>query len=325
MAVFTPITETEIAQLESDYPIGKVHSFTGIIEGIQNSNFHIHSDSGRYILTLFEQDNVIADLPFFLALMTHLAAHGFSSPQPIARQDGALLSELAGRPAALVSFLSGTGLSNIKPHHCYAFGKQMAALHHIGLQFDKIRENDLSQKYWAAMFAPLKQNANQIAADITPDIATEISSQLAYLSAHWPSDLPRGIIHGDLFPDNVFFQGQDVAGIIDFYFACTDFLAYDIAISLNSWCFEDDHNFNVSKAQNLLAGYQSVRPLREAELAALPILARGAAMRFLLTRLHDWLHGDENALIHPKPPLEYLRRLRFHNNTHQPADYGIIK
>lgn len=322
MAVFTPIDDAMLEAFLADYALGTLTQFRGIQAGVQNSNFIVETDDGKFILTIYEDTATGVkpdDLPYFLTLMQHLAGNGLDCPTPMARRDGALLGQLAGKPAALVSFLQGRGTVTPKPQHCRNAGAALAQMHLAGAGFAMHRPNDQGPANWQALFDACKARADEV----TPGLGDLISGELTYLRAHWPEDLPMGVIHADLFPDNVFFIEREVTGLIDFYFACHDIWAYDLAIMLNAWCFEADVNFNITKARALLAGYQSVRPMSQAEIAALPVLARGAAMRFLTTRLHDWLNRPEDALLVPKNPVDYLRRLRFHRHVKSAADYGL--
>lgn len=319
MAVYTNLSDGDLAELLADYDIGQAVSLKGIAEGVENSNYLLTTQQGKYILTLYEKRVNPEDLPFFLHLMEHLAAKGVSCPLPMPRRDGALLSQAAGRPAAIISFLDGMSYRRPTVAHCREMGIAMAELHLAGADFDMRRDNSLSVNSWPPLFEASRDRADEI----HPGLEQEISSEMMRLQRDWPSGLPQGIIHGDLFADNVFFLGDRLSGIIDFYFACTDALAYDLAIVLNAWCFEADVNFNITKAQALFGGYQSVRKLSTAEIEALPVLASGAAMRFLLTRLYDWFNHVEGALVKPKNPLDYMRRLRFHNRAVAASDYGV--
>jgi homoserine kinase type II len=319
MAVYTDVGDDELRAFAACYDIGAVLSCKGIAEGVENSNFLVTTECGNFILTLYEKRVQPADLPFFIALMEHLASRGVPCPTPLKGRDGVALRALCGRPAALVTFLSGMWPRRIQPFHCAELGRALADLHRAGASFAAARTNDLSLAGWRR----LEQSCAARAAEIRPGLAEEIGTELDRLEAAWPRDLPRGVIHADLFPDNVFFREREISGLIDFYFACTDFLAYDLAICLNAWCFESDGSLNVTKARLLLDGYRRVRPLSAAELAALPLLARGAALRFLLTRLYDWLNQAEGALVRPKDPLEFLRRLRFHRTVDGVGGYGL--
>jgi homoserine kinase type II len=319
MAVYTEVSDQELTAFVAGYDLGELISFKGIAEGVENTNYLVQTEKGSFILTLYEKRVAPADLPFFLALMEHLAGQGIACPTPIHGKDGLALRQLCGRPAALVTFLSGMWPRRITPEHCAGLGEAMARMHLAAHDFPLERVNDLSVAGWKRLFEKLQGRADKI----RPGIEAEIAEELAWIEEYWPRGLPTGIVHADLFPDNVFFLGQALSGLIDFYFSCTDFLAYDIAVCLNAWCFEADSSFNVTKARRLLAAYRRVRPLSLPEIEALPRLARGAALRFLLTRLYDWLNTPQGALVRPKDPLEFARRLRFHRGTTGPAAYGI--
>jgi homoserine kinase type II len=319
MAVYTHITDDDLSDFLTQYDIGALTSFSGIAEGVENSNFLVRTTTGTYILTLYEKRVDPNDLPFFLGLMGHLSAGGRSCPTPIRARDGKALKELNGRPAAMVTFLEGVWPRRIQPGHCRSLGAAMAAMHLAGASFDMRRPNALSVESWRPLLASCRLPEREI----YHALHNELNVELGRLENGWPTDLPTGVIHADMFPDNVFFLQEDVSGIIDFYFACTDILVYDLAICLNAWCFEADGSFNVTKARLMIASYRQVRPLSAPELAALPILARGSAMRFLLTRLYDWLNQPEGALVKPKDPMEYLKKLRFHQQVTSPSAYGI--
>ena len=320
MAVYTDVSAEDLERFLAGYELGPLLSYKGIAEGVENSNFLIHTGTGYYILTLYEKRVAAADVPFFLALMEHLATHGITCPQPVKARNGETLGRLCGRPAAIVTFLEGMWMRHPDAGHCAAVGEALAHMHLAGAEFALRRRNALSVTDWR----PLFEQADGRADSVRPGLRAAIDSELAELEASWPRDLPQGVIHADLFPDNVFFLGDKLSGLIDFYFACTDTLAYDVAICLNAWCFEPDHSFNVTKARSLLASYIRSRPLTAAELGALPLLARGAAVRFLLTRLVDWLNVPPGALMQPKDPLEYFRKLRFHQKVKSVRDYGLL-
>jgi len=319
LAVYTDITEIDLKQFLSQYEVGELTSYKGIAEGVENTNFLLHTTKDPLILTLYEKRVEKSDLPFFLGLMQHLADRGLNCPLPLPRNDGALLGELSGRPAALISFLEGMWLRKPEAKHCREVGAALAKMHIAGEGFDIKRPNALSLEGWVSLWAKSAERADEVEVGLQDEIAGELD----FLSANWPKNLPSGVIHADLFQDNVFFLGDTLSGLIDFYFACNDMLAYDVSICLNAWCFEKDGAYNVTKGKALLEGYQSVRPLSADELAALPILARGSALRFFLTRLYDWLTTPEGALVVKKDPLEYLRKLRFHAKVESVADYGI--
>jgi homoserine kinase type II len=319
LAVYTDITEDELAAFLAEYDVGRLLSYKGIAEGVENSNFLLHLSDASYILTLYEKRVARGDLPFFLGLMEHLAEKGLSCPLPVHRRDGALLGELAGRPAAVISFLEGMWLRRPKARHCRAVGEALARMHIAGADFPLNRKNALTVDNWRPLWMMSRDRAETVARGLVE----EIEAELAFLEDKWPGDLPSGVIHADLFPDNVFFLGDSLSGLIDFYFACNDLLAYDVAVCLNAWCFEKDGSFNITKGMAFLDGYDAVRRLGPAERQALPLLARGSALRFFLTRLYDWLTTPEGALVVKKDPMEYLRRLRFHRRIGSAAEYGL--
>lgn len=320
MAVYTDIGEAELAEFLARYDIGTLTSYKGIAEGVENSNYMVHTSKGTFFLTLYEKRVNREDLPFFLGLMRHLAANGVRCPVPIEPREGELIGELAGRPAAIISFIEGMWPRRPTVEHCRATGEALARMHLAGAGFTMTRPNALSVAGWRALWEKARDSADEV----EPGLQTEAEADLSHLEAAWPRDLPVGTIHADLFADNVLFLGMD-PGIIDFYFACTDYLAYDVAICLNAWCFERDHSFNLTKGTALLGGYTSLRPLSEAEVSALPTLAHGAALRFMLTRLYDWVNTPAGSLVVKKDPLEYLRRMRFHRRVSSAAEYGLSR
>ncbi|HXX03596.1 MAG TPA: homoserine kinase [Xanthobacteraceae bacterium] len=320
MAVYTDVAAEDLAPFLAGYDIGELLTYKGIAEGVENSNFLVHTSRGYFILTLYERRVAERDLPFFLGLMEHLASRGITCPQPVKNRAGQALGRLAGRPAAIVTFLEGIWVRRPSAVHTAALGEALARLHLAGADFAMRRDNALSVAGWRQLFAQCGDRANEVQRDLKSVLAAELDM----LEREWPHGLPQGVIHADLFPDNVFFLGDRLSGLIDFYFACTDTLVYDVAICLNAWCFEADHSYNVTKGRALLASYARTRPLSGPEWDKLPLLARGAALRFLLTRLVDWLDVPPGALVRPKDPIEYLRKLRFHQTVKSPRDYGII-
>ena len=321
MAVYTDVAADELAEFLSAYDIGELLSYKGIAEGVENSNFLLHTSAGHFILTLYEKRVAKDDLPFFLGLMAHLASHGINCPQPVKNKNGEALSALAGRPAAIINFLEGIWPRKPNVAHCAGVGQALAKMHLAGRDFSMSRANALSVSGWRPLFEAAASRADEVQHGLRAFISTELD----YLADDnvWPKNLPQGVIHADLFPDNVFFLGERLSGIIDFTFACTDMLAYDVAICLNAWCFESDYSFNVTKARAFLGAYGRERELSEAEQNALPLLARGAALRFLLTRLVDFLNVPPGALVRPKDPLEYFRKLRFQQSVNSMRDYGV--
>jgi homoserine kinase type II len=319
VAVYTDIGAEELTAFLLGYGLGELLSYKGIAEGVENSNFLVHTSNGYFILTLYEKRVAASDLPFFLGLMEHLANGGLTCPQPVKNRDGHVLGEVAGRPAAVVTFLDGMWVRRPTAWHCAKVGEALANLHLAGSNFRMRRTNALSLAGWRSLYGACRDEANTV----QPDLQRFLAAELDHLEQLWPRVLPQGVIHADLFPDNVFFLGNKLSGLIDFYFACTDTLAYDVAICLNAWCFELDHSYNVTKGRALLQAYSKVRPLGSAEQEALPILCRGAALRVLLTRLVDWLDVPPGALVKPKDPLEYFRKLRFHQAVVSASYYGV--
>ena len=319
MAVYTEVSDDELTAFIASYGLGALLSYKGIAEGVENTNYLVHADKGPVFLTLYEKRVAPDDLPFFLGLLEHLGNAGINCPTPVRDTQGRMLRTLAGRPAALVTFLEGVWIRRPQPSHCLAVGQALARLHLAGSGFERTRANALGLAGWRPLYERFRSRADRIA----PGLSATIEEELDHLEALWPAGLPQGIIHADLFPDNVFFLGDKLSALIDFYFACNDALAYDVAVTLNAWCFESDNAFNLTKGQALLDGYQSVRALTPAETEALPLLARGAALRFLLTRAHDWLYTSSDALVHPKDPTEYLRKLRFHRTVRAAREYGL--
>jgi homoserine kinase type II len=321
MAVYTEVTDADLAVFLADYDLGRVLALKGIAEGVENSNYLLHVDAGYFILTLYEKRVDERNLPFFLGLMEHLAARGLTCPQPVRDRSGAAFGRLAGRPAAIVTFLEGIWRGRPDVKRCAALGEALAKLHQAGADFGDARANALGLGAWPALFEQIRARAD----DPHPGVAALIEQELVFLQKNWPANLPWGVIHADLFPDNVLFLGEKISGLIDFYFACADQLAYDLAICLNAWCFEPDCSLNITKAMALLNAYERIRALKPEEVEALPILVRGAALRFTLTRLVDWLNVPPGALVHPKDPLEYIRKLQFHQKIGSSRELGLLR
>ena len=319
MAVYTDFSDDEFEAFMAGYDLGAVISVKGIAEGVENSNYLLATARGQFILTLYEKRVDPADLPFFLGLMEHLARGGITCPLPVHDRKGNALGRLAGRPAAIVTFLTGVSVRRPRADHCAEVGRALAHLHIAGDGFALTRRNALSVGGWRPLFTGCAGRADEVHAGLAADIVRELD----HLEACWPDNLPVGVIHADLFPDNVFFLANRLSGLIDFYFACNDMLAYDVAICINAWCFEADGALNITKSHALLSGYTGVRPLSHSESDALPLLCRGSALRFLLTRLYDWLTVPEGALVVPKDPIEYYKKLRFHRGVTDAAGYGL--
>jgi homoserine kinase type II len=308
MAVYTDISDTELEAFVADFDIGEAVSFKGIAEGVENSNFLLETRRGRYILTIYERRVRAEDLPFFLSLMQWLAQAGYPSAAPVADRAGSILKTVRGKPAALIAFLPGLSARRPTVAQCREAGEGLGWLHLASRGFAGRRANDLGQASWTPMAARLAPAAERL----KPGLAATIEADAAHVAARWPAGLPEGVVHADYFPDNVFFDAGRFAGTIDFYFAAWDALAYDIGVALNAWCFEADGSFNVTAARAFVDGYQRRRTLGARERAALPVLAHGAALRFFLTRLNDWGATPTGALVVPKDPLEYERKLAVH-------------
>jgi len=320
VAVYTKITEAELGNFLAKYELGNFIDLVEIAEGVENSNFVLVTREGRFILTIFERRVSVDDLPFFLNLMQYLSRSGVCCPVPIKARDGNILGEIHGKPAAVLTHLKGVSKANPEVGDCRALGGILAALHLAGQSFSEDRPNDLSLKDWPNLLTQIGADANALSKGIVSDLRNEIE----YLERSWPENLPQGIIHGDLFPDNVLFQDGDVSGVIDFYFSCQDFFAYDLAICLNSWSFGSGGLFDRKKSEAIISGYCQKRILSKNEYESLPVLCRGSALRFLLTRLYDWMNMPEAVMVKTKDPLEYYNKLRFHRSVCAADNYGFL-
>lgn len=314
MAVYTPLSDEQIAGFIAQYDVGDFVSATGIMQGVENTNYKIETTMGRYILTLYERRVDPADLPFFFAFTNHLVEHGVNGPKTLTGKDGALTRLIDGRPVALISFLDGADIAAdaIEPSHCQSLGGVVAKMHDAAASFIQTRANTLSLSGWAELVAATKDGADAV----EPGLAKLITDELEYLTRNWPAvdALPRGVVHADIFPDNVFFQNGVVSGVIDFYFSCDDFFAYDLALVINAWCFDDRNSLDDARWNALRSGYLAQRQVSETEWNALSLLCRGAALRILLTRLQAWINHPAGALVKPKDPKEYSAKLRWHQN-----------
>ena len=320
MAVYTDLSDEDLAALLAEFELGAASAFKGIAEGVSNSNFFLETDAGRFILTIFEKRAAPEDLPFFMDVMEHLAAHDFPAPRPLPAKRSGFLTNVRGKPACLVSFLSGVSPHKPNVAQCRAIGATLARLHAALKDFTGHRANALGPHAWAPMINPHMALSEQL----RPGLAASIEKDLSDIEAAkylWTS-LPQGVIHADLFPDNALLVGDEVKGVVDFYFACNDALAFDLATSLNAWCFERRGEYNITKGKALFAGYESVRPLSSEERDAIPLLARGAAIRFFATRIDDWAHTPPGALVKPHNPLDYADKLDFHRKAKGVEDYG---
>ncbi len=306
MAVYTDVTLKQAQQFLQKFDLSELTNIEQIKDGIENSNFILHTQSDRYILTLFEKRVLEAELPWFIALLTHLNNKQFPCPKPIPDKTAQTLKQLNQRPATIVSFLPGRCLeTNIQDNHCFQVGAMLAKLHVSAADFIPMRTNALGFQSWQDIFNKTAPSIDSIYSGWS----AKMQHGLENLLENWPTNLPMGVCHADLFIDNVFFTDNQLTGIIDFYFACNDFWAYDIAITLLDWTYTKSNTeavFHPNLAVQLLKGYQSVRSIEQQEYQALDSLAQGAAMRFLLTRCYDWVNTPKNALVKPKDPAEYM-------------------
>jgi homoserine kinase type II len=322
LAVYTELNKEQIIDFLKLYKIGKFISFNGITEGIENSNFYLETSNGKYILTIFEKRVDHNDIPFFINIMEYLSIRGFLCPTPILDIKKNYLQQLQNKPAIIVSFLNGISKTQTTNKDCFNVGCYMASMHLKSKNFLDKRENSLSISGWNQLINSCNQTiSTNTLNEIEPNILEEIKNSFNFCKEYWPKSLPQGFIHGDMFPDNVFFNNNKISGIIDFYFSCIDILAYDLAIAINAWCFDDELTFNNKKFESLIKGYSSIRKLNEEELFYLPLLSQAAAMRFLLTRLYDWVHTPKSASVIPKNPKEYITKLRYHRKIASDKNY----
>jgi homoserine kinase type II len=309
MAVYTHVSAEEMKRLLARYDVGTLVSAKGIAEGVENSNFLVDTSAGRFILTLYEKRVDAGDLPFFLSLLDHLADHGLAVPRALKDRDGVQVQEIAGRPGCLIEFLPGVSVSHPSPAQAEATGRALGEMHAAIADFPAKRANSLGPDGWSA----LAERCGPDLDGIKPGLAARVADELAFLAVHWPSDLPSAVVHGDLFPDNVLMLGDAVTGVIDFYFACTEIRAWDLAVTHAAWCFENDGTgFDAARGAAMIRGYDQAFGLSAQERAAFAVLARGACLRFLLTRAWDWLNTPPDAMVTRKDPLAFLRRLDFY-------------
>ena len=320
MAIYTKLSERNLKDFFLKYDLGKLLNYKGIEEGIENTNYFIQTNKGKFILTLYEKRVEEKDLPFFMGLMRNLFDANFPSPEPMINKNGNYITEISGKKAAVVSFLEGSAKKNLNPEDCYKVGVLTAKLHLTTKNLVQKRENKLSVDSWRKIYEKVRNDCSKI----HPNLTNTIEKNLDEIEKNWPKNIPSGIIHADLFPDNIFFKNNKLTGIIDFYFSCYDCYVFEIAICLNALCFEgfkENLSFNVTKAKKFIDGYSSVRKLTEIEKKSLKIFCQGAAMRFLLTRVFDYLNLTKGALVKIKDPVEYLKRLEFHNSVKDYKDY----
>jgi homoserine kinase type II len=320
MAVYTKLSKENVEEILSNYSIGQIKEFKGIEDGIENTNYFLLVDRKKYILTIYEKRVKSKDLPFFSDLMTGLDKENFSCPVPIKNKNNKTISVYKNKSLMIVSFLEGKAKKVLNPNNCRSLGREVARMHLITKNFKIQRQNDLSIKSWRKIFEQVKEKC----IDIHKDLPKLIESNLADVEKNWPKNLPKGIIHADLFSDNIFFKDEKFNGIIDFYFSCNDFYALEIAICFNALCFDgskENLSFNVTKAKNFMSGYSQLRKLNDNEKESIKVLSQGSALRFLLTRVFDAINTVEGAIVKVKDPMEYLVRLEFHKNSKSFEDY----
>ena len=320
MAVYTQISIDELNLFLSKYNIDKINEFSGIKGGTSNSNYLLTADNKKFILTIFEERTNQENLPFYFDLMNHLNAHDIKCPEVIKDKQGNFSNSIKQKHAVITSFLTGSSLEKIKPIHCSNLGLTIAKMHNASEKLNIKRENELGFDKLDIIIEKLKTDKKHI----DDEKLKFIEDEFLFLSREISKDLPSGIIHADLFPDNIFFEENNLTGIIDFYFSCNDFYAYEIAICLNAWCFEDSNNeFNPTKAKYLLGSYNQERKFSNEEVEALPLLARASALRYLLTRLLDFYSHEDSDLILKKDPNEYISKLKFHQSVRKASEYGL--
>ena len=320
MAVYTKFNQDKILEILSNYNLGKLNNFKGIEEGIENTNYFLSINKKKFILTIYEKRVKSKDLPFFSNVMSLLNKSDFKCPAPITNNKNSTVTDFNGKKLMIVSFLEGRAKQNLSPGNCRSIGVETAKMHKLTSNFKLKRQNDLSVKSWRGLFDSVKDQCTKI----NKDLPRLIEENLADVEKNWPKDLPKGIIHADLFHDNIFFDKESFSGIIDFYFSCEDFFAFEIAICFNALCFDgakENLSFNVTKAKNFVNGYSSIRKLSDLEKQSIKVLSQGAALRFLLTRVFDSLNTVEGAIVKVKDPMEYLKRLEFHKNAKNHEDY----
>ena len=320
MAVYTNLNKNKIEEILSNYNLGKLETFKGIEEGIENTNYFISVGGKKFILTIYEKRVKSKDLPFFSNLMSSLNKENFKCPAPVLNNDNSTITNFNGKNLMIVSFLEGKAKQNLSPDNCNVIGVEIAKMHELTKNFKLKRQNDLSINSWRGLFDSVKDKCSKLHKDLPKLIEENLTS----VEKNWPKDLPKGIIHADLFHDNIFFNKDKFSGIIDFYFSCEDFFALEIAICFNALCFDglkENLSFNVTKAKNFVEGYSSIRKLSDLEKKNLAILSQGAALRFLLTRVFDSLNTIEGAIVKVKDPIEYLKRLEFHKKAKNHEDY----
>ena len=309
MAVFTKLNKKEIEEYIEDYNIGKLDGYSEIIEGIENTNYKIICDGIPYILTIFEKRVNEKDLPFFIDLKSYLNKHNFKCPLPKKNKNGKVINSIKNKKAIIISFIEGKKVEKPSINECLEFGRVIGNFHNLTINFDKKRENSLDIKEWKYLYKECERGKH----DDFKNILTELHKEIIFLENSWPKELPSGIIHADLFRDNVFFKDEKISGIIDFYFSCFHFLLYDISIVINDWCFEKNGEvFKLELFNAILNGYKAIRPLNNSELKSFNILLRAAAVRILVTRLYDFIFHPVDAIVIKKDPFQYYNILKWH-------------
>ncbi len=321
MAVYTQVSQQDLDNFLKNYEIGSLESFNGISAGVENTNYKIRTNKGLYILTLYEKRVDKKDIPFFLELMFYLSNEKIHCPLPLKNRNGKLFDELNSRPASILTFLEGSSTETIYPKQVNTLGKILAKIHILGKQLKIKRKNPLSLGNLESLITLSKKNSE----NIRNDLSKEIVSEYYRVRSNWPDNLPKGIIHADLFPDNVLFIGNEISGVIDFCFSCNDFLSYDLATCLNAWCFDKEGILDLNLSSELINGYQSLRKLEENEINFFPIICSGSALRFLVTRINDWKDQRSDAVVIPKDPMDFVKILDFHKNVKDAKEYGLIK
>ncbi len=322
MAIYTKLNREQLQNILLNYKLGNLKNFKGIEEGIENTNYFIETEKGKYILTVYEKRVNNEDLPFFSKLMLDLSKNNFVCPKPISNKNNSYISDLNNKKFMIVSYLEGASKSSLSPTECKVVGKEIAKFHQITKNFNFKRQNDLSVKSWRRIFTQVKDRCNKI----HPDLPKLIEANLINIEKDWPKNLPSGIIHADLFSDNIFFKNNKFSGFIDFYFSCNDFYAFEIAICFNASCFDginENLSFNVTKAKKFFDGYNKIRKISNDEKKYIKVLSQGAALRFLLTRVFDSINIVDDAVVKIKDPIEYLKRLEFHKNSKNFEDYVV--
>ena len=309
MAIYTKLSFKEVSNILKSYSLGNLKNLKGIKEGIEYTNYLLNTTNGKYILTIYEKRVNTKELPFFINLMSHLSSNKIICPKPISNNSGLYIFKIKNKYASISSFVEGKGMLSHSTAACKTIGKNIARLHLATKNIKISRKNNLSINSWVKLNNSIKNKANLK----IPGIHLFINKILQKLKKNWPNNIPSGIIHADLFPDNIFFLKNKFSGFIDFYFACNDLLVYDLAICINAICFDKSNKLDNQKVSAILQGYSTIRKLKKIELEALPNLLIGAAIRFFLTRLHDSIYLQKNAIVKVKDPIEYLNKIKFHN------------